>query len=375
MWNSVIQKFVLFAALLAATPQHLPVGTANADTTLVLKWNKAYPDDTIEKSATGLTWALSYAGARLPETPWAIKLGPDTITIDATALGFDQNATAVLLELHRKIKSTSEYRQQKSIDLGRYVTLLIGAPEHYYRLAGTPETLPELLAPYKLGHAEGYVAQSTVALKHRKISFSQPDGLSQVFVSKEIDPQNGQILEFETIELLPNGQLRFGIFNTDGRRMNAANSSHTEAGKPAKCMWCHESAINPMFIKQDDVKGFLTYRRLQDTLLGFRQRHAAARASLGGRIDYAQTQQHTLTELLYIAFMEPSAQRLSLEWNKPIAEIEEMLAGLPTHAHEEFPFLGTLYHRADLEKLAPFAGLAVSSSVREASAVEVNHLK
>jgi hypothetical protein len=72
--------------------------------------------------------------------------------------------------------------------------------------------------------------------------------------------------------------------------------------------------------------------------------------------------------------MEPSAERLSLEWNLSVTEVENLLSGLPTHINEEFFFLGDLYNREDIESLAPFSGLQVSSSVREESEVEVNYI-
>jgi len=51
-----------------------------------------------------------------------------------------------------------------------------------------------------------------------------------------------------------------------------------------------------------------------------------------------------------------------------------LLSGLPTHEHEEFTFLGELYDRKDLESIAPYTPLGVSSSVRERIGMEVNWL-
>jgi hypothetical protein len=118
----------------------------------------------------------------------------------------------------------------------------------------------------------------------------------------------------------------------------------------------------------------LSFSNFRETLLGYRENNLNQKLALTDGVDFAQTQQHTLTELLYISFMEPSAERLSLEWNLSIAQVQDLLSGLPTHVYDEFPFLGNLYHRQDIEALAPFQGLAVSSRVREASLIEVNHL-
>ncbi len=344
------------------------------EATINLKWNKAYADDTIDKSLIGLKWALSYVGAVLPSSTSGFSNTDSTITIDIKKLGFTENARQKVMQLTEKIKATSEYQTNNAVDLGRFVSLLLGASEHYYEIIGTPKTLTELLNQYTLLPQKGYVNNSGVSLEHRIIRFSEQSGFNQLFLSEEVDPVSGEIYEYETIELLPNGQLRFGIFDTEGNRKNNADATHSNAGKPAKCMWCHESNINQMFTPQNDYSGYLPYADFQNTLISFRESNRNQKLALTDGVDFAQTQQHTLTELLYISFMEPSAERLSVEWNLPLAQVTDLLSGLPTHVYDEFPFLGILYDRKDVESLAPFQGLSVSSRVREESQIEVNHL-
>ncbi len=344
------------------------------ESSILLKWNKAYPDDTIDKSVIGLKWALSYIGAILPASSNGIIISDNTISIDINKLGFSINTIEKLNKLHSKIINSQEYQSTNSIDLGRYVTLLLGVSEHYYEIIDTPNTLTELLGKYSLKLEKGYVNNSGVSLEHRIIRFSEQNGLNQVFLSEEVDPITGEIYEYETIELLPNGQLRFGIFDVNGNRIANANPSHSNAGKPAKCMWCHESTINPLFTQQQDFIGYLTASELQNTLIGFRNSHQNLKFFLTNGVDFTQTQQHTLTELLYISFMEPSTERLALEWNLPINQVQNLLSSLPTHTYAEFPFLGNLYYRNDIENIAPFISLSVSSSVREQSETEVNHI-
>jgi hypothetical protein len=346
----------------------------NQDTTIHLKWNKGYADETMDKSLIGLKWALSYVGASLPSSNSGFTNTNSVITIDINNLGFSEKAQQLLLKLNNKIKITEEYKTTDAVDLGRYITLLLGASEHYYAMVETPEKLNQVLANYTLLPQKGYVNNSGVSLEHRIIQFSAQNGFNQVFLSKEVNPVSGAIEEYETIELLPNGQLRFGIFDANGNRENNANEAVTNAGKPAKCMWCHESVISQMYTEQDDFSGYLSFVDFQNTLIDYRSSHHQLKTTLTNGVDFTKTQQHTLTELLYISFMEPSAERLSIEWNMPLAQVQSLLAGLPTHVHDEFTFLGTLYNRNDLENFAPFKGLSVSTSVREASSLEVNHL-
>lgn len=346
------------------------------DSSINLKWNKAYPNDSIDKSLIGLKWALSYCGAILPSSINGFIISENTITIDVKKLGFTQNAENKLVILHSKIINSEEYQTNNAIDLGRYVSLLIGASEHYYQIAGTPSTLNEILNQYTLLPQKGYVNNSAVSLEHRIIQFSEQNSFNQVFLSEEIDPITGEIYEYETIELLPNGQLRYGIFDVNGNRINNANSTHTNAGKPAKCMWCHESNIQQMFSTQNNYTGYLTYTNFQNTLINYRENNRSQKLAITDGVDFSQTQQHTLTELLYISFMEPSAERLSLEWNMSISEVQNLLTSLPTHDYPEFTFLGNnLYDRNEIESFAPFQGLTVSTSVRETSQTEVNHLQ
>ncbi|WP_284653707.1 hypothetical protein [Flavobacterium terrisoli] len=371
MKNLILYLFVTF--LLSCTNDSYS-DLIGGETTLNLKWHKAYADDNIDKSLIGLKWALSYMGATLPSSNAGFSNTENVITINIKHLGFSPDAQQKLLKLSEKIKTTSEYQTNNAIDLGRYVALLLGASEHYYEIIGTPNTLNEVLSQYTLLPQKGYVNNSNVSLEHRVIRFSEQNGFNQLFLSEEVDPVTGEIYEYETIELLPNGQLRFGIFDIMGNRKNNADATHSNAGKPAKCMWCHESTINQMFNPQNDYVGYLTYAEFQSTLIGYRESNRTQKLALTDGVDFAQTQQHTLTELLYISFMEPSAERLSIEWNMPLEQVENLLSGLPTHVYDEFPFLGNLYSRQDVEALAPFQGITVSTHVREASTIEVNHL-
>jgi len=366
--------FILFLSLLVSCEHDTYSDLIETESTINLKWNKAYPDDTIDKSLIGLKWALSYVGAVLPSSNSGFSNNGNVITLNIKRLGFNDAAAEKVLQLADKIKTTNEYQSRNAIDLGRFVTLLLGASGHYYKIIGTPDTLTEIMNQYTLLPQKGYVDNSGVSFEHRIIRFSEQNGFNQLFISEEVDPATNEIYEYETIELLPNGQLRFGIFDTEGNRKDSADASHSNAGKPAKCMWCHESTIQPLFYPNNDHAGYLSASDLGSLLLGYRQSNENLKLTLTDGVDFSQTQQHTLAELLYISFMEPSAERLSQEWNMPLGQVQDRLSGLPTHVYDEFPFLGNLYNRQEVEALAPFQGLPVSGSVREASLQEVNYL-
>ncbi len=340
-----------------------------------LKWNKAYNDDSIDKSIIGLKWTLSYLGATLPKDENGVLIDEKTITLEVNKIGFNTIALNKITELHNIIFKTEEYKKNKNIDLGRYICLLLGSSEHYYEIVGTPKKLDDVLKKYKLLPKKGYVNNSDVSLEHRIIQFSKQENFNQLFFCKEIDSITQKVYEFETIELLPNGQLRFGIFDEKGNRKTSANNKHTNAGKPAKCMWCHESIINQLYSKQNDFKGYLTASQLQNKLVGYRNSNQNLKISLTDGVDFKQTQQHTLAELLYISFMEPSAERLALEWNISKKQVQDKLKNFKTHNHHEFDFLRNLYRRNEIEHLSPVKNLPVSGDVREGGNQEVNYLQ
>lgn len=338
-----------------------------------LAWHKSYPEDSIEKATIGLYWCLSMVGAKVLNSA-VIPLKNSIFKVDINSIALNENAVSTLTVLHQKIKETEAYQQKKSIDLGRYISLLIGASEHYYAITNVPENLDEILSNYSLQTSKGYVNNSSVSFKHRVIEYSNQENTKQLFLSTEIDPENNKIVEYETMELMENGQIKFGIFDINGKRINAADDTHTNAGKPAKCMWCHESNINQLFSAQENFSGFLTSLQLNDTLIKFNNKLKNTQNSILSGVTFSNRQEHVQLELAYISFMQPSALRLSNEWDTSEFEVRNKLSSLQTHVHEEFPFLGDLYDRNKVESFAPFKSLPISSSIREKSNIEVNYI-
>lgn len=99
----------------------------------------------------------------------------------------------------------------------------------------------------------------------------------------------------------------------------------------------------------------------------------AYRSMLSSDLDFEKQPEHTQSELLYISFMEPSAQHVAREWGWPLEEVELLLSGNSTHTFPEFPFLGQLHHRRLIDSLAPYGTEAVPGSVREPNGAEPNY--
>ena len=97
--------YFLIAFLLSCTNDSYS-DLVSTETTINLKWNKAYPEDNIDKSLIGLKWALSYMGATLPSSNAGFTNTDNIITINIKYLGFTQQAQEKLLKLSKKIKAT-----------------------------------------------------------------------------------------------------------------------------------------------------------------------------------------------------------------------------------------------------------------------------
>ena len=352
--------------------------TNTQDYEINLKWNKAYENDTFKRSVTGLKWALSYLGSTLANDNRSsgINYKGSIITININALGFSKSASKNLSKLHYIFKNSEDYKKNNSIDLARYVALTFGNSHHYYAIVDVPKSLEKFEQLYIFDSVQGYIDNSSVSKVDRIISFSEPlENNNQGFISSEVDSISKAILEYETMEVMPNGQLRFGIYDEMGELKDAANNSITRAGKPAKCIWCHEVVVQPLFRQQQNHEGYLSYMKFSDTLKYFNHKLQNYQDSKWKDKNLLNKKLHTKLELLYISFMEPNAERISREWNMPLKEVKQKLSHLKTHVNEEFPFLGNLYHRKDIDKLAPFHCLEVPDSIREKSTNEVNLLK
>jgi hypothetical protein len=340
-----------------------------------LKWNPSYSNEEMSDALIGLNWALSSIGGKNTHSSTnGFQVSDQIITLYLPQIAFSSIGYTSIFSLHAAIQNSEEYIQNKHIDLGRYVTLLLGSSAHYYRIVDMPLHLRDLISKYQIQYDHGYINNSSISGNHRIIAFSKTKSLNQFFLSSEIDSITQRTLEFETMEILENGQIKFGIFDADSQRIDAANPTISASGKPAKCMWCHESKINPLFNPQKNIAGYLTYKQLNDSLNYFQAKLKESQSLLRSGIDYSKTQDHTQMELLYLMFKNPSALRLASEWGITEVEVEILLANYPKYPNPEFSFLPPGYDRNTIEQHAPFNGLVTSKNVREPSPIEINYI-
>jgi len=338
-----------------------------------LKWNKSYPEETIEDAEIGLKWCLSFLGSNgAMDSIWTgLEHDKKTFKLHTDKLAFSPQATVYLKQLHIQLKKSEEYQKTNAIDLGRYMAMTIGNPDQYYKITAVPTMLDTFLTAYTFDSIPGYINNSGVSKVHRIISHSKnKTGKKQAYISAEVDSITKVPIEFETVELMENGLSRFGVYDHNGTIKEVADNTVTHAGKVAKCMWCHESGIQPMFRIQLNVPDYLTYERFQDTLTHYGLALRAYQNTIWKDKAIHKRRNHTKMEIAYIAFMEPSVAHLVEEWGLPEEEIRKRVGHMTTHRHEEFDFLGDLYHRSEVDLLAPWKVQKVPESIREKSNTE-----
>ena len=335
-----------------------------------LKWNKAYETDYFEKHQSGLTWALSFLGATiaLDSTYTGITYSENVIRLDISKVGFSNKAISHLQSLHRHIQQSEEYQLKGSIDIGRYLALTIGSPHHYYKIADIPTQLFDLQSAYTFDTLTAYINNSSISKIDREIQYSiNNNGYKRAFISAERDTITGEIEEYETVELMENGLSKFALYDIAGNLKTAGDPHITRAGKPAKCMWCHESGIQPLFREQIDVPNHMSSRDFLDSLKRYNRELTIYQNQVWQDSFIKVRQLHTDMEIAYITFMEPSIEQLSNEWQMTPKEVQNKVTHLTPHIHHEFNYLGNLYYRKHIDMLAPYQVVEVPESIREFS--------
>lgn len=347
--------------------------------TLVLSWPGSYASEdwpTVEK---GLAWSLSFLGADLPRGSINFvfkREGADRILFNPDRAGFHAEALLKIRALMIVLKESDEYRQKQAVDLGRFLMLCVYSSYHYYAITGAEPTLSAFRNQFSSPDDRQYVStNSGVSSGDRLITFHLDKDIGAMYFMAEEGTGSvsaGTFIpkSYEVITIMSNGQPRFSLYDEQGNLKDAADSSRSIAGKPGKCMWCHESNFLPLFSFNPDVPGYLSSAAFIACVDSARIFLSAYRSTLEGEIKYANLQDHASGEWLYTGFMEPTVYRLSHEWNMPEEEVRNLLKALQTHNNPEFTFANDLFDRIHTDPFAPFASVPVPFSVREKSMYE-----
>jgi hypothetical protein len=357
-----------FASCAQAPPQ-------DPELAINLRWVQNYPKESKANVNTGLYWALSFLGATLPDSANVLTWHGKVVTVDLGAAQVQENSKDAWKRLLRVLKASGEYQKMGAIDIGRFVFLSLCSANHYYELAGTSPTYAEFRARHAFGPRQIAVVESAVASGNRLIDVGTGGSIGSItFVAYEghgaLKDASFQRQDIETLEFMPNGQLRFGLYDLEGHLKTTASPALTTAGKPSKCLWCHEINLNPPFRGVTDLPGYLTNQQFRELVASEMRTVASYRQTLRSKVDFRKTQDHSNAENLYLSFAEPTAERLALEWNLPLDSVRQMLRSrnLKTHPHSSYiddGILGDqLYNRSEVDALGPYAGVRGPAATR-----------
>lgn len=375
----IIVSIIIFNE--SCTYNHLPEGNNK----IILNWYIAPANQTQQEFTTGLIWLLSYLGAKLPQDQFndGVKfIASNKVEINFEKLGFPDFSVKYLIQLTSLIKETEEYKQTGGIDAGRFFALCFNSSIHYYKITGAKNNFNQFKSKFSAFVYKTFACDtSAVAYSSRFLNYNVESStiLQNFFFAQEGKGylSEGNFVKSEIIEAfdyMENGQPRFAVYNENGQLFAPQNPLEHPAGKPAKCMWCHESGMQPLIFPTPDFIGYETGESFTADQKLFTNRLKEFHKNTNSKLDFSQKQNHSQGELIYMQFYEPTLSRLSEEWQLSENVVKKMLAGIPLHENHEYPFLNEVYHRKDIEKFAPYKSIAVTDEMRESSVFEPDYL-
>src|ERR1700742_486433 len=106
--------FAVFVLLVLSgcsrTDRGKPLSPRDPDLVIRLRWMQSYPGQSRAKANTGLFWALSFLGAKLPAEAAIISWSGNVVTVDLDAAGVPQGSRAAWKKLVQLLKTSDEYR-------------------------------------------------------------------------------------------------------------------------------------------------------------------------------------------------------------------------------------------------------------------------
>ena len=338
---------------------------------------------TEEEMRTGLNWLFSYLGAALLENEKGIQVKDDKINIKLEYLGFSDQARSALKKIIYKLKESEEYRKKGAIDAGRFFGLIFNSSWHYYSITGVANNYNQFKSRINFSNQKKLALDSSsISKEGRLIRYSLTQGNIQqsFFIAEEgkgyfSDSSFVAIGYHEVFDYMPNGQPRFAIYSIEGNLIAGNDHVFSKAGKPAKCMWCHESKMQPLFKPSPEINGYVSMHEFEEDQKKFNNDLEQFHATNGSKLIYANKQDHSQGEFIYLNFFEPSVERLAQEWNLTTATVKEKLKKLSTHTNPEFPALQSVYYRSEVEPYSPFKTLKTCGDARDVSGYEPNYLE
>ncbi|MDP2309986.1 MAG: hypothetical protein Q8P18_28465 [Pseudomonadota bacterium] len=339
-------------------PQNPVLSLSNDPLVVPLRWIAGDEEMAWGEARAGLWWALSNLGATPPADERAlldVEEGGEEVrfSLDLGAAGFPE---ARLPAVEAALVPIRAAAAEGPVDLGRFLMATLYEPGRYYAITGACPTV-EAWRDARQASAPGLYAVT--------VSLLVPDErLVELNPALLADPARGldalgwlasegegslvdstfTAHEFETVDVMPNGQQRFAVYDAGGA-LRAAGATGP-AGQPGKCMWCHELSVQEGTAENPSAEGYYTYEAFVADVAAAEARMEQVRSGTPSAILWAY-ETHEWAEQLTLAFLEPSPARVAQEWGLPVEAV--LALDLPTHTNAEFPGWGALYDRADVD--------------------------
>lgn len=319
-----------------------------SDDKIVLKWYQSYDRETQRDVVVGLKWIFLYLGADCKEENIQSSVNwvdSQVMEVQIDKLGFDYRSLLVLRSIVSKFKISSEYQNKGSLDLGRFVMEVFNKSENYYKITNIPSSLDDFISNHQFNDRYEFITaygESCVSSGIRQFNAAQSNELVEIaYLAKEgygktVD--EFQVKEFEVFDFMPNGQPRFAIYDLNGDLKEGADTEVSIGGKPAKCMWCHTSRVQPIISAASSIEGF---ERLDSFSRLIKKQNSIRKEYLRNqRFDFVvdSLNQHSLAELLYFTYEYPTPLRLRSEG---LSKFE--IASLEYHPNTEYQFLNLAF--------------------------------
>lgn len=385
-FNLLVTKLFLYLILSViilegCTYNHLP----ESNKTIILNWYAAPANQTKDEFTTGMTWLFSYLGAKLPAEKFdkgVHFVSEHKIEINIEELGFAEFAVIHLKSLIALIKETEEYKITGGIDAGRFFALCFNSSNHYYKITGAATSFNAFSKRFKSFVYKTFACDtSAVSYSSRVLNYYVDNAITSSFFFAHQGSGYFTMGNFvqsqgtEAFDYMENGQPRFAVYNEQGILYAPSHPDEHPAGKPAKCMWCHESGMQPLIFSTADIPGYETSESFATSQQQLTANLAKYHKTTGSKLDFTNKKAHSQGEIIYLLFYEPDAKRLGEEWQMDEEEVKRLLSGIVTHTNHEYPFLKEVYHRKEVAHLAPYKSILVTDEMREASLFEPDYLK
>lgn len=378
----VLLQVVAILLLLTSACEYNHVPENNEHINLI--WYNIPASQTPAEFKTGVAWMLSYLGAALPKSEFerGVIISGQQVSLQIEHLGFSKSAMEELTKLIKVMKESEEYQKKEAIDAGRFFALCFNSTWHYYAITGAYPKFSDFKNSFTYAAAKLVALDtSSIASEGRLLRYlTNTTHLNQNFFTAEEGHgyfTSGNFLPSGTIEAfdyMENGQPRFAIYGSDGKLRANPESVFSNAGKPAKCMWCHESKMQPLFSPTPEIPGYTSLSEFDTDQINFTSFLKNFHNSSNSFLQFKNAQDHTQAEYIYLSFFEPNAARLGLEWGLNEAEVKLLLSGIPTHTNPEFSFLTDVYYRHEVDKFSPYSVLEACDEARESNGFEPDYL-